>query len=157
SERGPARTRLDDILRRVQNELFDLGSELATPADAHYEGMYRVGPDDVAALERLMDECQKDLQPLKSFVLPGGGRVGAALHIARAVCRRAEREILRLGREEDIGPHPLTYVNRLSDLLFVLARWAGKQQGASEYLWERGLRNQSRPKAARQAARTKRK
>jgi len=146
---SPARDRLDDVLRRVQNELFDLGSELATPNDAHYEGMFRVGPDDIAALERLMDECQKDLEPLKSFVLPGGGRVSACLHIARTVCRRAERDILRLGREEDIGPYPLAYVNRLSDLLFVLARWIGKQQEASEYLWERGLRNQSRPKAAR--------
>lgn len=149
SKPGAARTRLDEILRRVQNELFDLGSELATPAADHYEGMYRVSPDDITALERLMDECQKDLEPLKSFVLPGGGRVAAALHVARTVCRRAEREILRLGREEDIGPHPLAYVNRLSDLLFVLARWAGKQQGAGEYLWERGLRNQSRPKAVR--------
>jgi cob(I)alamin adenosyltransferase len=146
---GAAREWLEDVLCRLQNELFDLGSELATPADAHYEGMFRVGPGDVKALEELMDECQKDLEPLKSFVLPGGGRVSAALHMARTVCRRAERDVLQLGREEDVGPYPLAYVNRLSDLLFVLARWIAKRQGEKESLWERGLRNQNRPKAAR--------
>ena len=146
---GTARERLEDILCRVQNELFDLSSELATPPEAHYEGMFRVGLADIEALERIMDECQKDLEPLKSFVLPGGGRVSAALHMARTVCRRAERDVLQLGREEDVGPHPLAYVNRLSDLLFVLARWAGKQHGEKELLWERGLRNQNRPKPAR--------
>jgi cob(I)alamin adenosyltransferase len=142
-----AKDRLEDILKRVQNELFDLGSELATPPDAFYEGMFRVGSADVKALEKLMDECQKDLAPLRSFVLPGGGRVSGSLHMARTICRRAEISILRLSREEDIGPYPLAYVNRLSDLLFVLARWIGHQRGEEEFLWERGLRNQSRPAA----------
>ena len=91
---------LDETLRRLQNQLFDLGSELATPEDAVYEGMYRIGPADVTELEKLIDRCQKELEPLKSFVLPGGGRVGAFLHQARTVCRRAEREILRLSRAE---------------------------------------------------------
>jgi len=145
---SPARDRLADVLKRVQNELFDLGSELATPPDAAYEGMFTVSDADVRALEQRMDECQKDLEPLQSFVLPGGGRVSAFLHLARTVCRRAEREILRLSREEVVGPSVLPYVNRLSDLLFVLSRWAGKQAGEREYLWERGLRNQSRPAAA---------
>jgi len=131
---------LDEVLRRIQNELFDLGSELATPADAAYEGMFRVGPQEVTALERLMDECQKELAPLKSFVLPGGGRVGGFLHQARTVCRRAERRVLALSRTEPIGEWPLKYVNRLSDLLFVLSRWAAKRLGEVEYLWERGLR-----------------
>ena len=90
-KRGKATARLDEILRRIQNELFDLGSELATPRDAFYEGMFRVGDGEVTALEKLMDECQKDLAPLKSFVLPGGGPVGGFLHQARTVCRRAER------------------------------------------------------------------
>jgi cob(I)alamin adenosyltransferase len=143
-----ARDRLEAILKQLQNELFDLGSELATPLEAIYEGMFRVSTDDVRALERIMDACQKDLQPLRSFVLPGGGRVSATLHMARTVCRRAEREILRLGREEDIGEFVLQYVNRLSDLLFVLARWIGAQKGEAELLWERGLRNQTRPAAA---------
>lgn len=135
---------LDEVLRRLQNELFDLGSELATPAEAFYEGMFRVGPDQVTALERLMDECQKELAPLKSFVLPGGGRVGGFLHQARTVCRRAERRVLALSRAEDIGEWPLKYVNRLSDLLFVLSRWVGKHLGETEYLWQRGLESHAR-------------
>jgi cob(I)alamin adenosyltransferase len=130
---------LDEVLRRLQNELFDLGSELATPAESVYEGMFRVGAEQVTALERLMDECQKELAPLKSFVLPGGGRVGGFLHQARTVCRRAERRVLELSRVEDIGEWPLKYVNRLSDLLFVLSRWVGKHLGETEYLWQRGL------------------
>jgi len=139
-----ARDRLEDILKRMQNDLFDLGSELATPAESAYEGMFRVGDDEVKALERLMDECQKDLAPLNSFILPGGGKVSAFLHQCRTVCRRAERIVLRLGREEDIGPYPLRYLNRLSDLFFVLSRWAAKHAGEAEYLWERGLRAHDR-------------
>ncbi len=146
---SPARTKLEGILQRLQNELFDVGSELATPPEAEYEGMFKVSADDVRALERLMDECQKDLAPLQSFILPGGGVVSAFLHQARTVCRRAEREVLRLGREEAIGAHVLPYVNRLSDLLFVLSRWIGKHNGEAEYLWERGLRNQARRPAAK--------
>jgi len=137
---------LDGVLRRLQNQLFDLGSELATPEDAVYEGMYRVGDADVRELERLIDECQKDLQPLKSFVLPGGGRVGAFLHQARTVCRRAEREILRLSRVEPLPEWPLRFVNRLSDLLFVLSRWVARRLGEPEYLWERGLEAHRRKK-----------
>ena len=141
---GTARDRLEAILQRVQNELFDLGSELATPPDAVYEGMFRMGEHEVTALEQVMDECQKDLEPLNSFILPGGGRVSAFLHQCRTVCRRAERIVLRLGREEDIGPGPLRYLNRLSDLFFVLSRWIAKQSGEPEYLWERGLRAHER-------------
>jgi cob(I)alamin adenosyltransferase len=137
---------LDALLRRLQNQLFDLGSELATPEDAVYEGMYRVGDADVRELERLIDECQNDLAPLRSFVLPGGGRIGAFLHQARTVCRRAEREVLRLSRVEPIGEAPLRYVNRLSDLLFVLSRWVAKRLGEPEYLWERGLESHRRPR-----------
>jgi cob(I)alamin adenosyltransferase len=137
---------LDQILRRVQNELFDLGSELATPPEAVYEGMFHVTEAEVAALERLMDECQEDLEPLKSFVLPGGGRVNAFLHQARTVCRRAEREILALSRAESIGEGPLRYVNRLSDVLFVLSRWVARRLGEKEYLWERGLESHARPR-----------
>ena len=139
-----ARDRLEEILKRLQNELFDLGSELATPPDAVYDGMYRVGDDQVKSLEQLMDECQQDLEPLNSFILPGGGRVTAFLHQCRTVCRRAERIVLTLSREEDIGPGPLRYLNRLSDLFFVLSRWISKQSGETEYLWERGLRAHQR-------------
>jgi cob(I)alamin adenosyltransferase len=138
-ERSEKHRWLDGVLRKLQNELFDLGGELATPEDTVYEGMFRVGPSEVTALERLIDECQKDLQPLQSFVLPGGGRVSGFLHQARTVCRRVERRILALSRVESIGEWPLKYVNRLSDLLFVLSRWVGKHLGETEYLWERGL------------------
>jgi cob(I)alamin adenosyltransferase len=142
--RSAAHRRLDETLQRLQNELFDLGSELATPPDAAYEGMFRVGPEQVTALERLIDECQKDLAPLKSFVLPGGGRVSGFLHQARTVCRRAERDVLALSRVEPLGEWPLKYVNRLSDLLFVLSRWVGAKLGEPEYLWQRGLESHQR-------------
>jgi len=143
-DESDARRFLDVTLRKIQDELFDLGSELATPPEFFKEGMYRTGEREVKALERLIDECQKSLEPLKSFILPGGGRIGAYLHQCRTVCRRAEREILRLSRSEEIGEWPLIYVNRLSDLLFVLSRWVAKQTGEAEYLWQRGL--QEKPK-----------
>jgi len=137
---------LDGVLRRLQNELFDLGSELATPEDAVYEGMFRFSDQEVKALERLMDQCQKELEPLKSFILPGGGRISGFLHQCRTICRRAELEILALSREEPLNPCILKYVNRLSDLFFVLSRWVGKRLGESEYLWERGLQPRPRKK-----------
>jgi len=145
-EEGEGPRWLDETLRRLQNQLFDLGSELATPDDAVYEGMYRVGQADVTELEKLIDRCQKDLEPLKSFVLPGGGRVGAFLHQARTVCRRAEREILRLSRSEPLSEWLLRYTNRLSDLLFVLSRWIARRLAEPEYLWERGLEGHKRGK-----------
>lgn len=132
--------KLDAMLQEIQQELFDLGSELATPEDFTYEGMHRVGEDEVTRIERVIDECQKELEPLKSFILPGGGRISAQLHQCRTVCRRAEREILRLSRVENVGEWPLRYVNRLSDLFFVLGRWVGRNLGETEYLWQRGLR-----------------
>jgi len=151
AERGHARVRgeLEVILRRLQNELFDLGGELATPAAEFRPGMFRVGGAEVKALEVLMDACQKDLAPLKSFVLPGGGRVSAFLHVARTVCRRAERDVLRLMRHEDVGEWPLAYLNRLSDLLFVLSRWVGRHRGEHEYLWERPLKREAEARARR--------
>ena len=138
-DEGEAHRTLDEVLAKIQDELFDLGSELATPEDAAYEGMYRVGPAEVKRLEEIIDRCQKDLAPLKSFILPGGGKVGAFLHQCRTVCRRAERDLLRLSRAEELGDWPIKYVNRLSDLFFVLARWIAKQSGEEEALWQRGL------------------
>jgi len=143
-DQGEAHRYLDEVLAKIQDELFDLGSELATPEDAAYAGMYRVGAAEVKRLEETIDHCQKDLAPLQSFILPGGGKIGAFLHQCRTVCRRAEREILRLSRAEDLSEWPLKYVNRLSDLFFVLARWISKQLGEQEYLWQRGL--QEKPK-----------
>jgi cob(I)alamin adenosyltransferase len=136
---GDAHRFLDNVLRQIQEELFDLGSELATPPDFFQEGMYRVGENEVKKIEQLIDECQRELETLKSFILPGGGRIGAYLHQCRTVCRRAERDILKLSRVEELSEWPLKYFNRLSDLFFVLARWISKQTGENEYLWQRGL------------------
>ena len=135
---------LDEVLCKIQDELFDLGSELATPPESFQEGMFRVSQAEIRNIEKLIDKCQENLQPLESFILPGGGRIGAYLHQCRTVCRRAEREILRLSREETISEWPLKYVNRLSDLFFVLSRWISKETGEREYLWQRGL--QGKPK-----------
>jgi cob(I)alamin adenosyltransferase len=132
---------LDQVLCKIQDELFDLGSELATPPEFFQEGMFRVSQTEIKSIEKLIDKCQENLQPLESFILPGGGRIGAYLHQCRTVCRRAEREILRLSREETISEWPLKYVNRLSDLFFVLSRWISKESGEREYLWQRGLRS----------------
>lgn len=141
-----ASQQLDEIFRLLQNQLFDIGSELATPPDVSYDGMFHVGETEVTGLERTIDLLQKDLEPLNSFILPGGGKVGGFLHQARTVCRRAERDILRLSREEELSPWPLKYVNRLSDLLFVMSRWVSKKLGEPEYLWERGLRGHDKKK-----------
>ena len=140
-----------EMLRRIQNELFDVGSELATPDAAAYEGMHRMGEGEVKQLEQEMDRMQKDLQPLNSFTLPGGGVLNAFLHQARTVCRRAERVCWVLRREEPINERLMAYVNRLSDHLFVQSRWVAKRLDEPEYLWDRGLRID--PKAARAAQR----
>jgi cob(I)alamin adenosyltransferase len=117
--------------------------------------MFRVGDAEVTALETVMDRCQQDLAPLQSFILPGGGRTSALLHVARTVCRRAERDVLRLMRVESMGTGPLRYLNRLSDLLFVLSRWVGHHRKEREFLWERPLEREAAVRAARGGARKK--
>jgi cob(I)alamin adenosyltransferase len=146
SRNAGAQRFLDETLAKIQDELFDLGSELATPEDAEYPSMYRLGAAEVKRLEAVMDRCQKELAPLKSFVLPGGGKVGSFLHQCRTVCRRAERDLLRLSRIERVSEWAIQYVNRLSDLFFVLARWSAKQAGERETLWQRGLQEVKRKK-----------
>ena len=139
-----------EMLRRIQNELFDVGSELATPPEGEYEGMHRMGVAEVAELEHEMDHMQEVLEPLKSFTLPGGGVLNAFLHQARTVCRRAERLCWSLKRHELIGDQLLIYLNRLSDHLFVQSRWVAKRLGEPEFLWDRGLRLDPRlPRKAR--------
>ena len=124
------------ILLRVQHELFNLGSILATlPEDVHTK-QARVTEADVARLETEMDRMNADLPPLRSFVLPGGSRLNAELHIGRTVCRRAERACVALARTEQIPPEAVRYLNRLSDALFVWSRWASQVTGAPETLWE---------------------
>ena len=130
------RGRLDTILTRLQNELFNLGSDLATlPGDRHPKQPL-IEPRHVTWIEKTIDELNDGLPELKSFVLPGGGPVGAFLHQARTVCRRAERIVTTLARQEAIGGQCLVYLNRLSDLLFVLSRWAAKTRNEPEPLWE---------------------
>jgi cob(I)alamin adenosyltransferase len=141
---GAARAGADDprlaplsaILLRVQHELFNLGSILATlPEDVHPK-QARVTDAEVARLEGEMDAMNEDLQPLRSFVLPGGSQLNAALHICRTVCRRAERACVALSRVENIPPETVRYLNRLGDALFVWSRWASHVTGSPETLWE---------------------
>jgi len=127
---------LAKVLARIQNELFNLGSDLATmPADRHPKQPV-IEARHVTALEREIDGWNETLPELRSFVLPGGGPVAASLHLARTVCRRAERCIVRLRDAEVIGEQSLPYVNRLSDALFVMSRHAARLYGEAEPLWE---------------------
>jgi|HubBroStandDraft_1064217.scaffolds.fasta_scaffold42554_2 cob(I)alamin adenosyltransferase len=142
-----------ESLRRIQNELFDVGSELATPPDGEYPQMHKMGAGEIKKLEEEMDAMEKELEPLKSFTLPGGGVLNAFLHQARTVCRRAERVCWRLKREEDINDNLIIYVNRLSDHLFVQSRWVAKRLGEPEFLWDRALRIEEDEKSARAAKR----
>jgi cob(I)alamin adenosyltransferase len=128
--------RLASILKRVQHELFNLGSILATlPEDVHAK-QPRITETEVEQLEREIDAANEELNPLRSFVLPGGNRLDAELHICRTVCRRAERLLVRLAREQTVPPEALRYLNRLSDALFVWSRWANHTLRTSETLWE---------------------
>ena len=137
AQSGDARLHtLDARLKHVQNDLFDVGSDLATPPDSRWPGMERMDQDDVARLERWIDEANDELEPLKEFILPGGGHLPSTLHLARTVCRRAERRVVTLEQAEpETGTHCLIYLNRLSDLLFVWARWAGLALGEAEFAW----------------------
>lgn len=154
---GPEGAWYAEMLRRIQNELFDVGSELATPPDGEYEGMHRMSALEIDLLENEMDRMEKVLEPLKSFTLPGGGVLNAFLHQARTVCRRAERVLWTLQREEPLNEQLIIYVNRLSDHLFVQSRWIVHQLGEAEFLWDRGLRlDDPEIKAARRTAAMKR-
>lgn len=132
---------LPDGLRRpldvIQNELFDLGADLSVPLDDGRERL-RVSDEQVRALERLCDEANDHLAPLRSFVLPGGSEAAARLHIARTVCRRAERDAVALAASEAVNPAALAYLNRLADLLFIYAREANRLTGRAEPLWRPG-------------------
>ncbi|HWQ22617.1 MAG TPA: cob(I)yrinic acid a,c-diamide adenosyltransferase [Gaiellaceae bacterium] len=125
-----------EVLARVQNELFDLGADLAVPLER--QGRLRATQAQVDALERDCDRFNAGLPALRSFVLPGGGEAAARLHLARTVCRRAEREALAASRTHPVNPVALRYLNRLSDLLFILARAANAAEGREEPLWRPG-------------------
>lgn len=130
--------RVDDVLAPVQRDLFAIGALLATPdADRMREQLTKAKLDDarVAELERAIDAGDDELEPLKAFILPGGTPKAAALHVARTVCRRAERRVVALARTADVAPVVVTYLNRLSDLLFTLARVANHRAGFDEAQW----------------------
>ena len=120
-------------LREIQSDLFATGSDLATPSD--HRNPTRLDPARIAALEETIDRLEADLDPLKTFILPGGDPAAATLHIARTVCRRAERRTVALAAEEEIGEAPVVYLNRLSDLLFVMARWVNARRGVDDVAW----------------------
>lgn len=130
---------LDAMLNRIQNDLFDLGADLATPeteADLGWEPL-RIVPAQVDRLEAEIDELNTDLEPLRSFVLPGGSAAAAHLHLARTITRRAERHLVALMRREAASPAAINYLNRLSDFLFVAARWVN-DSGKADVLWVPG-------------------
>lgn len=127
------------ILTRIQNELFDLGADLATPADHPKAENLRITSDLTDSLERLIDRFQGMLPPMTHFILPGGSKGGAALHLARTVCRRGERCVVSLSKTESVNPEILRYLNRLSDLLFVLARLVNHRSGIPEPFWRSHL------------------
>lgn len=133
-----AKPTLDAILERVQNDLFDLGADLATPhaPDLKFEPL-RIQPSQVDRLEAEVDQLNEQLEPLTSFILPGGSPAAAHLHLARAIARRAERDIVALADVEEISPDAIKFMNRLSDLLFVAARYAN-ELGKADILWKPG-------------------
>ncbi|MBA3342988.1 MAG: cob(I)yrinic acid a,c-diamide adenosyltransferase [Gemmatimonadaceae bacterium] len=130
--------RIDEVLVPVQRDLFSIGALLATP---HLEKMHqhlvkaRIDDDRIAELERSIDACDRELEPLRAFIVPGGTPKSAALHVARTVCRRAERRVIHLQRDHEIPQLVVVYLNRLSDLLFSLARIANTRAGAGEVTW----------------------
>jgi len=127
----------DAVLARVQNDLFDMGADLSVPGADAAGGRLRISPEQAARLEGEIDGVNRDLAPLRSFVLPAGSEAAARLHLARAVVRRAERAVVALDAVEELNPVLAVYLNRLSDLLFVMAR-AANDGGAGDVLWQPG-------------------
>jgi len=133
---GPIQRRIDPVFAQLQNELFNVGGELSVPPANRWEGLHLMGDAEVQQLEAWCDAFNSELQPLSEFVLPAGPPVVASLHQARTVTRRAERRLVTLIRAEpEVGTGCLVYLNRLSDLLFVLSRWVTAQLGENEVLW----------------------
>jgi cob(I)alamin adenosyltransferase len=137
---GEALARIEATLARAQNDLFDLGADLCVPPSEAQA--LRVTPQQASALEAAIDDLNAELSPLKSFVLPGGTPAAAHLHLARAICRRAERAIVHLAASEEIGAPVIVYINRLSDYLFVAARYAN-DRGAGDVLWIPGAHREA--------------
>ncbi len=139
---GVARSLLADAvlaerLRGIQNDLFNLGAELATPPGQFLAGMPRMEEHHILELEKAVADWNAELGPLKEFILPGGHSAAAQLHVARTVCRRAERFCVRLAQTEPVGEWVLPYLNRLGDALFTLARWVNHREGVPETYWRK--------------------
>jgi cob(I)alamin adenosyltransferase len=126
---------IEELLKQIQKQLFILGADLAAPVDSAPSSVTRIQQTEIQFLEETIDRLDAQLEPLKSFILPGGTTASAQLHIARTVCRRTERLVDALGRKEEIGRFPLIYLNRLADLLFVLARYANKISLVNDIPW----------------------
>lgn len=126
-----------ELFSVIQNRLFDVGSILATPPDSPYEGMPQIDPEDIQYLESKIDFYNESLEVLNSFTLPGGGLCNAHAHVARTVCRRVERILVRYKEEEQVAEKVISYINRLSDLLYVYSRWVSLKLHEDEFLWER--------------------
>lgn len=124
-----------DYLQKVQELLFTLGADLATPLSSKTR-IDRIGENDIQFLEKAIDEMEKDLEPLKNFILPGGSQPGATLHVARTVCRRAERAAVACQEVDEISDNCIKFLNRLSDFLFVIARYENKEAGVRETPWK---------------------
>lgn len=130
---------LDDMLKRIQHDLFDLGADLCTPTSGNKnEGALRIIETQITRLENEIDELNGELAPLNSFVLPGGSKPSSYLHIARTTCRMAERSITALSELQEINPLVVKYINRLSDLLFTMARYANNKS-STDVLWQPGV------------------
>jgi len=128
---------VDDILSLIQNQLFTIGSDLATPFTVTSSAIQRLNADEAILLEKEIDRLTEHVQPLTSFILPGGNRAAAMIHYARTVCRRAERLVVALSRKEQINEAAIVYLNRLSDLLFILARYVNALSNTPEIHWNR--------------------
>lgn len=128
---------LKSLIYQLQNELFNVGADLATPYEKTSGEIIRIKQADIQRVEELIDKWDDKVSPLKNFVLPGGSTASSYLHFARTVCRRAEREVVKLAREVVIGNEVVIYLNRLSDLLFVLARYANVESGTKDVDWQK--------------------
>ncbi len=131
------RKEVEPLLKKIQNELFTVGGDLATLIPDRHPQMAVIGQAQIIDLEKAMDKWNSQMPPLADFILPGGGKIASFLHLARTVCRRAERLCVALARESDINPLIVPYLNRLSDALFVLARWVSRQNKEPEFIWDR--------------------
>ncbi|MDP2209184.1 MAG: cob(I)yrinic acid a,c-diamide adenosyltransferase [Bacteroidota bacterium] len=132
--------RVDEALKKIQNQLFTLGADLASPlSNAKNKNVPRISDDDSKFLEELIDKLDSEIKPLRSFILPGGSLLSAQIHFARTVCRRAERLVVQLSKKEKTGTQPIIYLNRLSDFLFVLARWVNHLERENEIIWTKKI------------------